>query len=138
MPANDAIHAAVRNALIKDGWTITDDPYVLRFGDDKLFADLGAEKVLAADRGTDRIAVECKSFLAPSVLYSLEQAVGQFLLYRVVMARVDPGRRLVLAVGSGAYDAIQRRASAVLLLEDQRIPFLIVALDSEEVVRWTS
>ncbi len=27
MPAKDIYHDAVKNALIKDGWTITADPY---------------------------------------------------------------------------------------------------------------
>ncbi|NET09520.1 MAG: hypothetical protein F6K16_33415 [Symploca sp. SIO2B6] len=27
--ARDAIHNQVKNALIRDGWTITDDPYTL-------------------------------------------------------------------------------------------------------------
>jgi hypothetical protein len=30
MPKLDIIHNAVRNALIKDGWVITDDPYVIQ------------------------------------------------------------------------------------------------------------
>ena len=29
MSAKDAIHDAVMNALVKDGWTITDDPYTI-------------------------------------------------------------------------------------------------------------
>ncbi len=29
MPAKDIYHNQVKNALIKDGWTITDDPLIL-------------------------------------------------------------------------------------------------------------
>jgi hypothetical protein len=29
MPAKDIYHETVKNALIKDGWTITDDPLKL-------------------------------------------------------------------------------------------------------------
>jgi hypothetical protein len=29
MPNYDIYHKPVKHALIKDGWTITDDPYVL-------------------------------------------------------------------------------------------------------------
>ncbi len=32
MPARDKVHDIVKNALIKDGWTITDDPLTLKFG----------------------------------------------------------------------------------------------------------
>ncbi|CCQ59468.1 hypothetical protein CWATWH0005_1292 [Crocosphaera watsonii WH 0005] len=32
MPAKDIYHDAVKNALIKDGWKITDDPLILSIG----------------------------------------------------------------------------------------------------------
>ncbi len=46
MPAKDAIHDAVKNALIKDGWTITADPYVIDYAGLTLYADLAAERQL--------------------------------------------------------------------------------------------
>jgi len=36
MPALDRYHETVRHALTKDGWTITDDPLTLEFGERKL------------------------------------------------------------------------------------------------------
>lgn len=45
MPADDAIYEAVKNALLKDGWTITDDPYWMKFGRDNIVA-LDTEEVL--------------------------------------------------------------------------------------------
>ncbi len=62
MPRKDNIHDAVRNALIRDGWTITQDPLFLEYGAEDMFVDLGAERLLAAERGTEKIAVETKSF----------------------------------------------------------------------------
>ena len=56
MPANDTIYSAVKNALVKDGWTITHDPYTVKFGGVRVHADLAAEKVLAAERGSERSA----------------------------------------------------------------------------------
>jgi hypothetical protein len=49
MPRLDEYHKAVKNALIKDGWTITDDPFTLDFEDVTLFADLAAERTLATN-----------------------------------------------------------------------------------------
>ncbi len=66
MPVRDLNHDMVRNALRKDGWTITHDPYVIGYGDMTLFADLGAERTLAAERDGERIVVEIKSFPGPS------------------------------------------------------------------------
>jgi hypothetical protein len=77
MPAPDKIHDAVRNALIKDGWIITDDPFMIEFEDVQLYADLAAERTVAAQRGERRIVVEIKSFLGPSYYRDWELAVGR-------------------------------------------------------------
>jgi hypothetical protein len=47
MPKLDIIHDAVKNALMKDGWTITGDPYVIQYRRTTLYADLGAERPIA-------------------------------------------------------------------------------------------
>ena len=76
MPTRDLIHNAVKNALIKDGWTITADPYLIAYEDVTLFADLGAERPLAAQREGRKIVVEVKSFLSPSPMFDLKSALG--------------------------------------------------------------
>jgi hypothetical protein len=63
------IHDAVRNALVKDGWTITDDPYILELEELIVFADLGADRSLGAQRGDERLVIEAKSFQGRSVVY---------------------------------------------------------------------
>ena len=83
MAALDKIHNAVKNALVKDGWTITDDPLTIEYKDAVLYADLGAEKVFAAEKGGKKIAVEVKSFSKPSHFYDLENAFGQYYLYNL-------------------------------------------------------
>ena len=50
MPKLDIIHNAVKNALINDGWAITDDPYIIQYRRTTLYADLGAERPIAAER----------------------------------------------------------------------------------------
>jgi hypothetical protein len=83
MPAHDAFHDAVKNGLIKEGWTITHDPYPLEYGGKDLYVDLGAEKMIAAERGNQLIAAEIKSFIGPSVITDYHAAPGQFLNYRM-------------------------------------------------------
>ncbi len=46
MPARDIFHQIVNAALIKEDWTITNDPLFLKLGKDKAYVDLGAEKLL--------------------------------------------------------------------------------------------
>ena len=83
MPARDKYHSQVRNALFKDGWTITHDPLRLTWGVKDMYIDLGAERLIAAQKGTQKIAVEIKTFGSLSEMEDLEKAVGQY----VVMAQ---------------------------------------------------
>ncbi len=64
--ARDKVHEAVKVALQKDGWLITHDPYQLRTLDVEYEIDLGAEEMVAAEKGGRKIAVEVKSFLRGS------------------------------------------------------------------------
>ena len=99
MPAKDIYHQTVKIALVKDGWTITHDPYRIRLARGKnLFVDLGAERLIAADRGTEKIAVEIKSFTRASDMKDLEDALGQFVFYARLLIRYSPERTLYLAV----------------------------------------
>ncbi len=68
MSAKDSLHFQVRRALVKDGWTITDDPFLIEYKDVLLKADLGAEKVFAAERNERKIVVEVKVFGGVSFL----------------------------------------------------------------------
>ncbi|MEZ4733261.1 MAG: element excision factor XisH family protein [Caldilineaceae bacterium] len=73
MSAKDIYHEVVKQALTDDGWNITADP---------LRIDLGGERVIAADRQGEKIAVEIKSFLRSSAITDFHEALGQ---YRVVI-----------------------------------------------------
>lgn len=90
MAARDVFHQAVKIALTKDHWRITDDPLVLQVGGVDLYVDLGAEKLLAAEKDHHQIAVEVKSFLGPSLVSDFHLALGQFLNYRLALAQQDP------------------------------------------------
>jgi hypothetical protein len=77
--AKDKFHNAVKNALIKEEWTITDDSLFLQFGGVDLFVDLGAEKMIARQKDNRRIAVEIKSFLGASLISEFHTALGQLM-----------------------------------------------------------
>src|SRR5206468_10147810 len=98
MAAKDLYHDDVRSALIKDGWTITDDPLRLRWGKKDYYVDLGAEQIIAAELKGRRIAVEIKSFVGPSIVDDMEKALGQYLIYRSILRRRQSDRELYLAV----------------------------------------
>ena len=97
--AKDKYHQVVREALEKEGWLITHDPYFLMLGKRRGFIDLGAEReLLAAEKGTEKIAVEIKSFLGYSDVDQFEDALGQYLLYKPALSDKEPERTLYLAM----------------------------------------
>ena len=79
MSAKDIFHVPFVQALTKAGWTITDDPLIIPFGKRDLLVDIGAERLVAAERNGERIAVEIKSFISRSAVQDLKEALGQFV-----------------------------------------------------------
>ena len=79
MSRRDIYHNTVKQALQKDGWTITHDPFPLEIGRKRLSVDLGAEKLISAKKSKRRIVVEVKSFIGQSDVKDLEQALGQYI-----------------------------------------------------------
>ena len=67
------------------------DPLKLQWGSKDLFVDLGAERLLAADKEGRKIAVEVKSFSGASEIDDLEKALGQFILYHDVLGGTRAG-----------------------------------------------
>ncbi|MGH8066842.1 MAG: XisH family protein [Candidatus Entotheonellia bacterium] len=136
MPARDIYHDTVKNALIKDGWTITHDPFVLRWGTIDVCIDLGAEQLLAAERQGLKIAVEVKSFVGRSDVDDLEKALGQYILYHDVLSQREPERVLYLAVHEEVFLGIFEEAIGKLLLENQRVKLIVFDRRGEDILRW--
>lgn len=136
VPAKDLYHNGVRNALIKDGWRITHDPLRLSWGKKDLYVDLGAERLLAAEKAGQRIAVEVKSFVGDSEIDDLEKALGQYILYRTVLAERDPERILYLAVPQHALRDIFEEPLGHLLLQNQLTRVIGFDPQQEVITQW--
>jgi hypothetical protein len=132
----DTIHNAVKNALIKDGWTITDDPYIIEYEEITLYADLAAERVIAAEREGRKIVVEVKSFISPSRTQDFKLALGQYNLYLGLLEVTAPDRKLYLAVSDHIYSKYFRQKAVQLIAERYQLALLVVNLEREEVVTW--
>jgi hypothetical protein len=137
MPAQDTFHNAVKVALQKDGWVITDDPLTLEIGVRQVYVDLGAEKLLAAQKENQKIAVEVKTFLGASNVTDFHLAVGQFLNYRSILRRQQPDRKLYLAVPTNAYDSFFNEELALISIEDYQIQVVVFDPEQEAIVLWT-
>ena len=136
MPKQDVFHQLVKDALTREGWTITHDPYPLRYGEHNLFVDLGAEAPIGAEKDGRKIAVEVKSFLGRSEVSDLERALGQFLLYRFLLSRVEPDRVLYLAVPEETHLSLFDPADGRDLVAEQGIRLLVFGPDQGVILRW--
>lgn len=137
MPVRDYYHDLVKKAVLKDGWTITHDPYRLKLARGKnLFVDVGAERLIAAEKGLEKIAIEIKSFRSPSEMKDLEEAIGQFVLYEHLLQRYEPDRTLYLAVSEDVRKSVFEEEAGQVLIEDRIIRLFTFDVNREEIIKW--
>ncbi|MDZ8223991.1 XisH family protein [Nostoc sp. ChiVER01] len=137
MSAKDAFHTIVKTALQKEGWLITHDPYTLQAGTLELYIDLGAEKVIAAEKQGQKIAVEIKSFLSPSKITELYAALGQFIIYRIALQKQEANRTLYLAVPSTVYNDFFILPFIQSVIKTNQC-LLIYNIEQEAIDQWQS
>jgi hypothetical protein len=126
----------LRRALEKDGWTITDDPFSLPYGATIVEIDLGAERLIAAERGSERIAVEVKSFTSPSIVSEFHTALGQYLNYTVALREYDENRVLYLAIPESIEESFFRQALPMKVLDEFDVKVVVFDPHTEEVKEW--
>ena len=137
MPARNLYHDSVVHALEADGWTITDDPLQVSFGGRDLYVDLGAERnTLAAEKGGQKIAVEVQSFLGHSEVRDLEEAVGQFVIYRTLLAQTEPDRKLFLAVPSRVHEGILLERFGQAVIAGVQLRVMVFDEEQAKVIAW--
>ncbi|NES98713.1 MAG: fatty-acid oxidation protein subunit alpha [Desertifilum sp. SIO1I2] len=135
--AKDRFHQVVKTALVKEGWHITQDPLQLKVGGVDMEIDLGAERLIAAERESEKIAVEVKSFLASaSAISEFHTALGQFINYRAALHQTEPDRVLYLAVPDLAYNDFFQRDFPASMLRDYEVKLIVYAIDLEKIVQW--
>jgi len=139
--AKDFFHNIVRTALEKEDWKITHDPYeiktdVLELFDSRMQVDLGAEKLIAAYKGKEKIAVEVKSLLGPSLIYDLHNLVGQFMNYQIGMDAQEPDRILFVAIPELSYDKLENQEFFRRIIERVRLRIIVFNPDHQNIVKW--
>ncbi|MDQ4076776.1 MAG: fatty-acid synthase [Chloroflexota bacterium] len=138
MPRYDLFHDTVRAALLKDGWTITDDPFLIEYKGFRLQADLGVEKLFAAEKEERKIVVEVKVFGSPSLVNELQKAIGQYVMYRTFLRNIAPERALFLAIPQLIYQDFFRQEAIQEVIGEHHLSLLIFDPETEEVIRWIS
>lgn len=136
MPARDLYHDSVKKALVKDGWRITHDPLRLTWGKKDMYVDLGAERLMAAQKDNELIAVEVKSFIGASSMADLEGAIGQYILYFDVLQEREPNRTLYVAVRQKAYEEVFEDPLGQLLLAKKRLKLVVFDDHTDTILQW--
>ena len=134
----DLFHTVVRDGLVKEGWQITHDPFPIDYGEVQMQIDLGAERLLAATRDQEKIAVEVKSFTKPSAISEFHTAVGQYLNYRRALRSQEPNRILYLAVPSQTYDEFFRLRFIQEGVEEYQLHLIVYEIQDRRILRWIS
>jgi hypothetical protein len=134
--ARDIYHNTVRLALEKDGWTITHDPFPLQIGKKRLSADLGAERLISAEKELQKIVVEVKSFVGQSDVKDLQQALGQYVLYHQILNEMEIKRVLYLAVSQPTFNSVFSIELGQILLKNQIVRLIVFDDESEVIVQW--
>jgi hypothetical protein len=134
--AKDIFHDIVKKALINEDWVVTDDPLRLKFGAIIFQVDLGAEKIIGAEKAGQKIAVEIKSFLNPSTITDFYNALGQFLSYRLALERNEPERVLYLAVPLDVYDSFFQFEFTQSAIRTYQVSLIIYNSSQETITQW--
>jgi len=134
--AKNIIHRAVRLALEKERWVITDDPFTLQTGDISVDIDLAAEKFMVAERGIEKILVEVKSFGNRSLIYDFHMALGQYIDYRGALRDEEIEIELFLAISEETFRTFERTAFFLRRIQENGVKLLVVNLLTESIVLW--
>jgi XisH protein len=138
MSARDLFHFAVVNALQKEDWIVTDDPLEIELEDVTLKIDLGAERLIAAEKAEEKIAVEVKSFASNSAVSDFHTALGQFLNYQIALEENESERLLYLAVPVDAYETFFQSRLAQIAVQRHKLKLLVYDPIMEVLVKWTN
>jgi hypothetical protein len=134
MPKRDVFHDRVKHALIKDGWTITHDPYPMQFGEHRL--SMGAEAPIAAEKAGRKIVVAIKGFTGTSDMADFEQGLGRFLLSQVLINRQEPKRWLFLAIPQDVYTALLDTAAGRDFVAACKLRLMLYEPAGKLITRW--
>ena len=134
--ARDKYHELVKTALVKEGWVITDDPLIVEAGKRKIQVDLGAERLIAAEKEGEKIAVEIKSFIGVSTLHDFYEALGQFNFYQYALEKKMPERSLFLAVPDDTYEDFFKEDFIAQLLIRYQVKMIVYRIDEARIEQW--
>jgi XisH protein len=134
--ARDKFHQEVKQALEAEGWLITDDPLYIKVGQIPVHIDIGAEKLIGAERNGERIAVEIKTFGKASFITALHEAVGKYLIYQVVLKYIQSDRLLYLAIPDDVYAEFGNEPIVQSVFTEYDFKILLYEPTTQRITAW--
>jgi XisH protein len=134
--ARDKFHEEVKIALEKDGWHITDDPLYIKVGKIPIQIDIGAEKLIGAERNGQKIAVEIKTFGRASFITALHEAVGKYIVYRTVLKYIESDRILYLALPDDTYEEFGQEPIVKSIFTEYDFKILLYEPINQIITSW--
>lgn len=132
----DKYHDIVRRALEKDGWTITDDPLRIKAGFRTISIDLGAERLIGAEKNGEKIAVEIKTFEGPSELQDFYEALGKINFYALALEEKEPERILFLAIPNLAFETFFQETLTQVAIRRYGVKLVVYQIQEEKIITW--
>lgn len=133
MPAKDKYHETVKRALVKDGWTISGEQIAIRIGKRQFWIDLRAAK----EDNELVILIEVKGFEnSGSQATLLMEAIGQYRLYRMILASLNDDTPLYLAIPIAAYNGILSEPVGNQAIQDNQMKLLVFDPKLETLIKW--
>jgi hypothetical protein len=134
--ARDKFHEEVKIALEKDGWHITDDPLYIKVGKIPIQIDIGAEKLIGAERNGQKIAVVIKTFGRASFITALHEAVGKYIVYRTVLKYIESDRILYLALPDDTYEEFGQEPIVKSIFTEYDFKILLHEPINQTITSW--
>jgi len=134
MTAKDIFHDAVKRAMEKDGWVVTDDPLFIRSLGMEFYIDLAAERIIGLEKRGRKIAVEIKSFIAASAISEFHKTVGQFMNYRLALKNQEPDRTLYLAIPKDTRESFFRIPFVQSAIQEYEMQIIVYDPENEVIL----
>lgn len=134
--AKDIFHQIAKEILVIEGWNVTHDPLYLKSGGINVEIDLAAERVIAAEKDNEKIAIEIKSFLGKSKINDFYEAKGQYDVYREMLLNEKNPRHLYLGIEEDIYKTFFQRSIIQTIIKKDAISLWVFNPQTKCSVLW--
>ena len=115
---------------------ITDDPLYIKVGQIPIHIDIGAEKLIGAEKNGEKIAVEIKTFGRASFITALHEAVGKYIIYRSVLKYIQSDRLIYLALPDDIYAEFGNEPIVQSVFTEYNFKILIYEPTTQLITSW--